>query len=107
VDQQPGNVSARSDVPPFYVMEIYGAAEERRAAGLPVYNLAAGQPSTGAPAGVRAAAVAALSADRIGYTAATGIPQLRAAIARHSRDWYGLDVHRVLGRVSVVFPGLL
>ncbi|MCW2524201.1 MAG: Aspartate transaminase [Frankiales bacterium] len=90
--QRPGNVSARSDVPPFYVMEIFGAAEDRRAAGLPVYNLAAGQPATGAPAGVRAAAVAALSADKIGYTAATGIAPLRAAIARHCRDWYALDV---------------
>jgi len=84
--------SLRSEVAPFYVMEIFGAAERRRAAGLPVYNLAAGQPSTQAPATVRAAATAALSTHKIGYTAALGIPALREAIALHSRAWYGLDV---------------
>jgi aspartate/methionine/tyrosine aminotransferase len=87
--------SARSQIAPFYVMEIYGAAEARRAHGLPVYNLAAGQPSTGAPRAVREAAAAALVSDRIGYTAALGIPPLRAAIAEHTRQWYGIDVDPV------------
>ena len=73
-------------------MQIYGAAELRRARGLPVYNLAAGQPSTGAPRAVREAAAAALVSDRIGYTAALGIPPLREAIAEHTRRWYGIDV---------------
>jgi aspartate/methionine/tyrosine aminotransferase len=84
--------SARSTVAPFYVMQIFGAAEQRRASGLPVYNLAAGQPSTPAPAQVRLAAVAALDSDKIGYTAALGIPQLRAAIAAHTGRWYGIEV---------------
>lgn len=84
--------SARSAVAPFYVMEIFGAAEQRRATGLPVYNLAAGQPSTPAPAVVRAAAAQALATDKIGYTAALGIPSLREAIAEHTRDWYGVTV---------------
>jgi aspartate/methionine/tyrosine aminotransferase len=79
-------------VPPFYVMQVFGAAERRRAAGLPVYNLAAGQPSTPAPAAVRAAAVAALSSDKIGYTAALGIQPLREAIAAHCQAWYGIEV---------------
>ena len=82
----------RSAVAPFYVMEIFGAAEQRRATGLPVYNLAAGQPSTPAPAIVRAAAAQALATDKIGYTAALGIPPLREAIAEHTRDWYGVTV---------------
>lgn len=73
-------------------MEIFGAAEQRRAAGLPVYNLAAGQPSTPAPSLVRAAAVQALATDKIGYTAALGIPPLREAIAEHTRNWYGINV---------------
>jgi aspartate/methionine/tyrosine aminotransferase len=73
-------------------MEIYGAAERRRAIGLPVYNLAAGQPSTGAPAEVLAAARAALVSDKIGYTAALGIPRLREAIAEHTRSWYRIEV---------------
>ena len=84
--------SRRSAVAPFYVMEIFGAAEQRRSTGLPVYNLAAGQPSTAAPAVVRAAAASALATDKIGYTAALGIPPLREAIAEHTREWYGVDV---------------
>jgi aspartate/methionine/tyrosine aminotransferase len=84
--------SKRSEIAPFYVMQIFGAAEARRDAGLPVFNLAAGQPSTAAPAAVRRAAVAALATDKIGYTAALGIPPLREAIAEHTRAWYGIDV---------------
>jgi aspartate/methionine/tyrosine aminotransferase len=73
-------------------MEIFGAAERRRAAGLAVYNLAAGQPSTPAPSVVLAAARVAMDADKIGYTAALGIPALREAIAEHTRAWYGIEV---------------
>jgi aspartate/methionine/tyrosine aminotransferase len=82
----------RSEVAPFYVMQLFEAAELRRAAGLPVYNLAVGQPSTPAPRGVRDAARAAVESDKIGYTAASGIPALRRAIAEHTGTWYGVDV---------------
>jgi len=84
--------SARSGVAPFHVMQVFEAAELRRAAGLPVYNLAVGQPATPAPALVREAAARALRTDRIGYTAATGLPALREAIARHTEAWYGIEV---------------
>ena len=40
----------------------------------------------------RDAAVAALQQDRLGYTVALGLPELRARIARLYRDWYGLDL---------------
>ncbi|MEO9236510.1 MAG: aminotransferase class I/II-fold pyridoxal phosphate-dependent enzyme, partial [Jatrophihabitantaceae bacterium] len=33
--------------------------------------------------------------DRIGYTAATGLPVLRQAIAEHTRLWYGIEVEAV------------
>ncbi|CAN5546498.1 pyridoxal phosphate-dependent aminotransferase [soil metagenome] len=88
-----GPASRRSAVAPFYVMEIFAAAEARRASGRPVYNLAAGQPSTPAPAAVLEAASRALTADKIGYTPTPGIPQLREAIAEHLRLWYGQVVH--------------
>jgi aspartate/methionine/tyrosine aminotransferase len=64
----------------------------RRAEGLPVYDLSAGQPSTSAPAPVLAAARKALESDRIAYTGALGIPPLRAAIASHYRRTDGIDV---------------
>ncbi|HEX4728153.1 MAG TPA: hypothetical protein VH298_10180, partial [Jatrophihabitans sp.] len=71
--------SARSAVAPFHVMQVFAAAELRRSAGLPVFNLAVGQPGTPAPAAVRAAARIAIAEQKLGYTAATGILELRQA----------------------------
>ncbi len=85
-------ISVRGGVPPFYVMRVIDAVAARRAAGLPVIDLSAGQPSTPAPRAVRAAAHAALDSERIGYTNALGIAPLREAIARHYRERVGLDV---------------
>lgn len=85
-------VSERGGVPPFRVMRVIDAVGRRRAAGLPVVDLSAGQPSTPAPGTVRAAAHRALDADRLGYTGALGIPALREAIAGHYRDRGGFAV---------------
>ena len=85
-------VAHRGGVPPFHVMRVVDAVVARRGAGLPVLDLSAGQPSTPAPASVRAAAQAAIESDRIGYTNALGIPPLRAAIASHYHRTDGIDV---------------
>jgi aspartate/methionine/tyrosine aminotransferase len=85
-------VSRRSGIPPFHVMRVIDAVVARRAEGLPTYDLSAGQPSTPAPETVLAAARTAIDGDRIGYTNALGIAQLRAAIAGHYAKSYGLDV---------------
>lgn len=79
-------------MPPFLVMRVIDAVVARRRAGLPVYDMSVGQPSTPAPAPVRAAARAAVDADRLGYTGALGTPALREAIAGHYHVRYGLDV---------------
>lgn len=84
--------SKRGAIPPFFVMEVMRAAFARERAGLDVLHLEVGQPSTGAPRGVLAAAHAALDADKLGYTDALGIPPLRAAIAAWYRDRYGVAV---------------
>jgi aspartate/methionine/tyrosine aminotransferase len=84
--------SARGGIPAFEVMRVIDAVVARRAAGLPVFDLSAGQPSTPAPTTVRAAAARAIGADRLGYTNAVGIPVLRAAIARHYLRTDALDV---------------
>ncbi len=85
-------LASRGMVPPFHVMRVLAAADARRAAGLPVYDLSAGQPSTPAPTPVLDAARRALRQERLGYTAALGIRSLREAIAGHYRRWYGIDV---------------
>lgn len=82
----------RGAIPPFIVMDVMRAAAERAATGADVLHLEVGQPETGAPARVIEAAKAALDSDRLGYTLALGIPELRARIAGHYRDFYGVEV---------------
>lgn len=79
-------VARRGMVPPFIVMDVMEAAAAREVAGEHVLHLEVGQPDTGAPRGVIAAAKKALDQDRIGYTVALGIPELRLRIARHYAD---------------------
>lgn len=85
-------VSKRGQVPPFYVMEVMKAAAAREAAGKQVLHLEVGQPSTSAPAGVLKAATEALGSHRLGYTDALGMPELRARIAQHYQDYYGVSL---------------
>ena len=92
-------VAARAQVPPFAVMEIIAAANARRAAGVDVINLCAGEPATGASDVVRHKAVELLTGGDLGYTEALGAPGLRAAIAEHYRGWYGVDLDP--GRIAV------
>ena len=84
--------SARSDVPPFIVMDVMAAAAQREAQGERVIHMEVGQPAAPAPLAARRAAQAALEAGRIGYTEALGMWSVRARIARHYRDSYGLDL---------------
>ena len=86
------HVALRAGVPPFYVMDVLLAAAERQRSHGDLVNLSAGQPSVGAPEPVRAAAAAALHLNRLGYTVALGIPELRAAIAASYLDRHGLQV---------------
>src|SRR3954453_2655313 len=90
--------SARSDVPPFMVMDVMAAAARIEAAGGHVIHMDVGQPAASAPKVAIAAAHAALDQIRIDYTSALGIPSLRARIARHYRDTYGcaVDPERVV-----------
>jgi aspartate/methionine/tyrosine aminotransferase len=85
-------VALRAGIPPFYVMDVWLAAAERQRTHGDLVNLSAGQPSAGAPEPVRAAAVAALQRNQLGYTVALGIPELRSAIAADYTRQYGIDV---------------
>jgi aspartate/methionine/tyrosine aminotransferase len=88
-----------ADIAPFYVMEMIRAAEQRSAAGGDVLHLEVGQPSTGAPAAVLAAAETALrSGDPLGYTEAKGVAPLRRRLAAHYAERYGptIDPERII-----------
>ncbi|WP_280215694.1 pyridoxal phosphate-dependent aminotransferase [Nocardia cyriacigeorgica] len=84
--------SRRSTIPPFYVMDVWKAAAERARTHGDVLVLAAGQPSTPAPAPVLRATKIAIDAELLGYTETFGILPLRAAIAEHHRATYGYPV---------------
>ena len=73
-------------------MDVWLAAAERQRTHGDLVNLSAGQPSAGAPGPVIAAATKALATDKLGYTVALGIPELREAIAASYSHRYGLAV---------------
>jgi aspartate/methionine/tyrosine aminotransferase len=84
--------SHRSQVSPFIAMDVLSAAGVIERAGGHVVHLEIGEPGAPPPRPAREAAIAALSGGRIGYTEALGRPSLRARIARHYRETYGVDV---------------
>ena len=84
--------SARSDVPPFMVMDVMAAAARIEAAGGRVIHMEVGQPAAAPPASAIAAARAALASGRLRYTESLGIATLRARIARHYQESYGVAV---------------
>jgi aspartate/methionine/tyrosine aminotransferase len=91
-------IARRGQIPPFIAMDVLRVANLQAAAGEDVLHLEVGQPSTPAPAGVLAAAGAALARETLGYTDALGLPALREAIAAHYRHTYAiaLDPARIV-----------
>jgi aspartate/methionine/tyrosine aminotransferase len=91
-------IARRGQIPPFIAMDVLRVANLQAAAGADVLHLEVGQPSTPAPAGVLAAAGAALARETLGYTDALGLPALRQAIAAHYRHTYAiaLDPARIV-----------
>ncbi|SFQ94693.1 pyridoxal phosphate-dependent aminotransferase [Poseidonocella sedimentorum] len=91
--------SSRGMVDPFIVMDVMEAARAAEAAGRHIIHMEVGQPGTPAPEGARRALAAALEEGALGYTVALGLPELRARIARHYGEQYGVDLDP--GRVVV------
>ncbi|WP_421995113.1 pyridoxal phosphate-dependent aminotransferase [Roseococcus sp.] len=103
-------VGRGAEAPPFIVMDVIAAANAKAAnqpASAPgILRMEVGQPASGAPAGAIAAAVAALhSGHPLGYTEAFGLPSLRARIAQHYLDHYGVTVSPARIAVTVGASG--
>ena len=99
-----------ANAPAFLVMDVITAANARQAelaADAPhVIRMEVGQPATGAPAGAVAAVQRALSEGlSMGYTEALGRASLRARIARHYADWYGVEIDPARIAVTVGASG--
>jgi len=90
-------VGRAAEVPPFIVMDVIAAANARAGSLRPgeprVIRMEVGQPSTGAPQGAVAAAIAALrSGQPLGYTEALGAHPLRERIAALYAERYGVAI---------------
>ena len=81
--------SRRAAVAPFFAMEILKAATARAAEGARVFHMETGEPGSGAPKPVLAAAQVVLAAEKIGYTEAHGVLPLRERIAVYYEERYG------------------
>jgi len=88
----PRPASDRSAIASFIVMDVMQAAAEQEAAGRRVIHMEVGQPGTPAPLAARQAVERAMREETLGYTLALGMPSLRERIARHYKDWYGVDL---------------
>ncbi len=86
------SLSGRSQIDPFIVMDVMRAAAAAEVEGRSIIHMEVGQPGTPAPLAARAAAARAIETDRLGYTLALGHPDLRARIAQHYAETYGVEV---------------
>jgi aspartate/methionine/tyrosine aminotransferase len=92
MSRRPPVASRRSAIEPFIVMDVMRAAADREHAGERVIHMEVGQPGARAPGRVLAAAAEAVADGRFRYTEALGLRPLRARIARHYGEEYGIDV---------------
>jgi aspartate/methionine/tyrosine aminotransferase len=79
-------------IAPFHVMELMARARALEVKGRSIIHMEVGEPDFTTAGPVLAAAQQTLSGGQIGYTVATGIPELRHAIAGYYRTRYGVSV---------------
>ena len=85
-------VSKRAQaVPPSATIAVSSRARQLKAQGLDVLSFGAGEPDFDTPEYIKNAAIDALKAGQTKYTAAAGIPELKAAIAEKLKNENGLD----------------
>lgn len=85
-------------ISPFYVMDILAQAQQLEAAGHQVIHLEVGEPDFTTPVAVKQAAKMAIDNDQAFYTPASGLPELRQAIAGYyaKRFAVAVDAHNIL-----------
>jgi len=79
------------EVPPSATIAVSSRARQLKTQGLDVLSFGAGEPDFDTPEYIKTAAIEALKAGKTKYTAAAGIPELRAAIAEKLRKENALD----------------
>jgi aspartate/methionine/tyrosine aminotransferase len=85
-------LSIRSNIAPFLALDVLAGATRLEREGKDIVHLEIGEPGAPPPRPVREAAIAALDGRQVGYTEALGLPSLRARIARHYLETYGVAI---------------
>jgi aspartate aminotransferase len=75
---------------PSATLAMAAKARELKAAGRPVFDFSVGEPDFTTPEHICQAATAAMKAGHTHYTQASGIPELRSAIAKQYEQTHGL-----------------
>lgn len=76
---------------PSATLAMAAKAKQLKAAGKTVYDFSVGEPDFTTPQHICQAAVAAMQAGHTHYTVASGIPELKQAIARRYKEAHGLE----------------
>ena len=80
------------EIAPFHVMAILDKAKMLQAKGRDVIHLEVGEPDFVAESSVAEAGIDAIQKHNTGYTSATGLPELKRAIALHYQTKYKTTV---------------
>lgn len=80
------------EIEPFRVMAILARAKELEAQGRDIVHLEVGEPDFGSAPPIIAAVTAALARGDTFYTQATGLPELRVAIAQWYATQHGIEI---------------
>jgi len=70
-------------ISPFHVMDLLAQAKQLEAEGHDVIHLEVGEPDFPTPQSINIAAINAIESGQTKYTAATGLPELKQAVARY------------------------
>ena len=76
---------------PSATLAMAAKAKEVKAAGKTVYDFTLGEPDFNTPAHICEAAIAAMKSGHTHYTPSSGIPELRAAVAKQYKARHGLE----------------
>ena len=101
--QIPPLISTRAKkIQPFYAMKLLARAKQLEAQGQDIVHMEIGEPDFTTPQPIIDAASTAMQQGDMFYTPATGLPQLREAIAQHYNDTFNVTVN---SQRIIVTPG--
>ena len=95
-------MSRAQTIPPFHVMDLLARARQLESEGRSIIHLEVGEPDFATARPIVDAGIQALRQLKTHYTSATGLPELRQAIADHYQRKFGLSID---SRRVVVTPG--